>query len=203
LPRNSDRAVWLDADVVVQADVAELADVVVQHSSKTVAFAKYPGSSLGFDGAYTIMSDLTNRSWAKANIDPRVLKYPVWNVGVLGFNMQRMREHKLRDRALHWVQLSQDVGLAKRGGSQTPLDLAALVHPGEEDDPFIEVDPSWNCWWGFMGMLTKPEEVHACKVLHFAGRDKPWAPSAAEFLKGAALAKVTRYRNANVAVTAS
>merc|ERR1712176_1312373 len=43
LPADSTRAVWLDADVLVQRDVVNLADSLLEHPSKTIAFARYPG----------------------------------------------------------------------------------------------------------------------------------------------------------------
>lgn len=184
LPADSKVGIWLDTDVVVQADVMDLARSMAKQPSKTIGFVQYPGQKQGFGSAYTLMEDLTNRSWGRAHINANVLRHAVWNAGVLAFNIERMRDHQLTNRAIQWINISQHVGLARNGGSQTALVLAALVHPREADS-FIEVDPNWNCWWGFVGeSLTDEEKVRACKIIHFAGHDKPWNDPVPYSLKG-------------------
>jgi len=193
LPSDADRAIWLDADVVVQSDVCELADEVMQHPSKTIAFARYPGTRHGFEGVYSISNGLANLSWAKANIDATVLNHAEWNVGVLGFNMKHMREHALRDRALEWIHQNK-----VKGGSQTALCLAALVHPLEQEDPFFEVESTWNCFWGFVGplRLKSDEAIRECKILHFADKYKPWKVDSSEALYSLGMVAIDRWRSA-------
>lgn len=171
LPGDAERCIWLDADVLVQHDILELADSLLSNPSKTIAFTQYPGSAWGFDGSLTIGATMINRTWSTAHLDDSVLRHPLWNVGVLAINLHHLRSHELRDRTIRWMKVNDQVQLYKEGGSQTPLDLAALVHDGEQ--PFFEVDSTWNCWWGFLGALRN-DQLDTCKILHFAGARKPW-----------------------------
>lgn len=176
LPSDSDRAVWMDADTVAQHDVADLADALLLHPSKSIAFARYPTTSDGFSGSYRIIDAFVNQSWARLHLDPRILTHPVWNAGVLAFNVQQMRRHQLRNRALDWIKLNKKLRLYD-GGSQTPLDLAALTDyklPATGES-FLEVESAWNCWWGFLGLLKEEKVWKTCKIIHFADKDKPWA----------------------------
>eukprot|EP00928_Gymnodinium_smaydae_P056983 TRINITY_DN40258_c0_g1_i1.p1 TRINITY_DN40258_c0_g1~~TRINITY_DN40258_c0_g1_i1.p1 ORF type:complete len:394 (+),score=42.06 TRINITY_DN40258_c0_g1_i1:51-1232(+) len=181
LPYDSDRVVWLDADVVVRHDVAELADELLTVPSKTIAFARYPGHTEGFRGAYNVRAALSNQRWASDHMSALILGHPVWNAGVLAFNTKLVRTHHFRNRVLSWIKLKRSIGLYEDGGTQTPLDLAALTlnDPSQDsqmtysEEAFHEVDCHWNCWWGFLAQ-TNEANFDRCKIIHFADKRKPW-----------------------------
>merc|ERR1712124_227860 len=121
---------------------------------------------------------MKNHTWASAHLSSDILRKPIWNIGVLAFNARLIRSGRLLKRVVEWVEISRNalpnVQLYAGEGSQNPWNLAARVHPDQSQDPFLEVEATWNCWWGFLGSFWTERQLAECKVLHFAGADKPW-----------------------------
>ena len=149
LPENVGKALWLDCDLLVLADVARLWDLSLgQHHALAVQDAIVPYVSSRFGVA----------RYQEAGLDPRA-KY--FNAGVMLLNLDLLRRddivgqalaylRRYRDHVYFWDQEGLNAVLASRWG---------------------ELDARWN-WNASVGTRTRTAEVGW--MVHFSGTLKPW-----------------------------
>ncbi|CAJ1440239.1 unnamed protein product [Effrenium voratum] len=162
--------IYLDADTIVQADLAELRKqllasgrtigfVARDHEVKMDKFLKKPKGCSAQLGA----------SWKK------LISLQAYNVGVFAVNLQRWKEQHVAERVEELVtQHNRCGGQLWVGGSQPPLLLAFLnLKQGEEKD-YIVFPAEWN--YGDLGWRTNlaQAKLQSKKILHWNGNRKPW-----------------------------
>jgi lipopolysaccharide biosynthesis glycosyltransferase len=149
LPERAAKALWLDCDILVLADVARLWDTPLgQHHALAVqdAIVPYVSSRFGVTG------------YQAAGLAPQA-KY--FNAGVMLLNLDLWRRDDIagqaleylrwyRDRVYFWDQEGLNAALAGRWG---------------------ELDARWN-WNATVGTLTSVAEE--AWMIHFSGTLKPW-----------------------------
>jgi len=162
--------IYLDADTIVQADLAELRKKLLA-SGKTVGFVdrEHPVKMDKFLKKPKGCSFQLGAKWSK------LTNLPAYNVGVFAVNLHRWKDLRAAERVEELVtQHNRCGGKLWVGGSQPPLLLAFLnLKPGETED-YIVFDAAWN--YGDLGWRTniKKEKLKTKKVLHWNGNKKPW-----------------------------
>lgn len=148
LPESVERVLWLDADLLVLTDLAELwrtplgdavagatQDARVPTFGSRFGVAAHAALGLAADDKYfnagVMLIDL--RAWRAADVEGRALAY--------------LREN--RRRVYFWDQEALNVALARR---------------------WIELAPRWN-WSPITG---RDDDPPAPGILHFSGNLKPW-----------------------------
>jgi len=162
--------IYLDADTIVQADLAELRKQLLA-SGKTIGFVsretevkmdKFLKKPKG-------CSAQLGASWKK------LITLQAYNVGVFAVNLQRWRDQHVAERVEELVtQHNRCGGQLWVGGSQPPLLLAFLnLKQGEEKD-YIVFPAEWN--YGDLGWRKNIAglKLQSKKVLHWNGNRKPW-----------------------------
>eukprot|EP00971_Amphidinium_carterae_P231564 4595638-Amphidinium_carterae.1 len=163
--------VYLDADTIVQADLAQLRKELLD-SKKTIGFVKrdVPESMSRFlkrpKGCKVPYSN-----WKKLQ------GMPAYNVGVFVVNLQRWVERRITQKVEAWVSAHNKCGgTLWVGGSQPPLLLAFLDRAPNTPEDFIVLDSAWNA--GGLGWRENLniEKIKKKHVLHWNGKAKPWNP---------------------------
>jgi lipopolysaccharide biosynthesis glycosyltransferase len=154
VPSSIDKVLWLDADVLVLGDLADLwrtadgSDAVLRATQDdrvpTVAsrFGVTPYASLGLVGG---------------------AKY--FNAGVMAVNLARWRAAEVEDAALSYLRRHRD---RVYFWDQEALNVALAGR-------WEELSPVWN-WNPSNGGLDRPslDAATAPRILHFSGYLKPW-----------------------------
>lgn len=160
--------VYLDADTIVQADLAELRKQLLAS-----------GKTIGFVARKDIRMEKFLRK--SKHCDVRIPNYnklfsmTAYNVGVFAVNLQRWSEQRVAERVEDLVsQHNACGGKLWDGGSQPPLLLAFLSRPAGAPEDFIVFDEAWNT--GDLGWRRNLEEkkLRTKYVLHWNGNQKPW-----------------------------
>ncbi|CAK9029795.1 unnamed protein product [Durusdinium trenchii] len=162
--------IYLDADTIVQADLAELRKQLLA-SGKTIGFVSRE-SEVKMDKFLKKpkgCSAQLGASWKK------LIALQAFNVGVFAVNLQRWKEQHVAERVEELVtQHNRCGGQLWVGGSQPPLLLAFLnLKQGEEKD-YIVFPAEWN--YGDLGWRKgiSASKLQSKKVLHWNGNRKPW-----------------------------
>lgn len=171
---SSPVVVYLDTDVILQGDVAELAAALAA-SGKTAAFARRPSVRTVPPARLLGKPPLQKPECAaRAKRWPKLLEGHTYNVGVFAMNLKRWEEKQLTLRVEGLVKDHNNCdGKLWVGGSQPPM-LLALLEDGNEGHDFIELDATWNL--GDLGWKTdiKKQKLASARVLHWTGPKKPW-----------------------------
>lgn len=152
LPPEVSRVVWLDCDVLVLDDLAELHD------------RKAHGVCLDAvqDGwVRTVGSRHGIRAYRALGLDPAA---PYFNAGVMCVDLDLWREHEVEERALEYLRrYAEDVIFH----DQEALN-AVLV------GAWSRLPPRWN--WSTHPVHTRSTSLGQTKpaIVHFAGSRKPW-----------------------------
>jgi len=184
LPKDFDKVLYLDCDMVILADLSPLYDSRCEGSA--VHAARDP---VGYvSGPYGVFN------FSDLGIPPEA---PYFNAAVLLMNLRRWREQAIGERVLEYLRRHQaSVRLGDQGG------MNALLH-----DAWTEIDPAWNQMpcvfrperWRQLGRSTADwkRTMYHPKIVHYAGREKPWLadplPGYSYFFR---YLKRTRYRDA-------
>jgi len=170
LPASYKRAVYLDSDLVVLADIALLYDAMDdQHIIAAVANVFLPYvSSLYFHSTKAVVFDYAERGIPPTN------RY--FGSGVLVINLDLWRERKITPRILEYLEDNkEEVFYHDQGG------LNAILH-----DQWLRLDQRWNQTttalypqrWQSPGYTR--EDWRQTKndpfIVHYTGIDKPWNP---------------------------
>jgi lipopolysaccharide biosynthesis glycosyltransferase len=157
LPDWVKKAIYLDSDLVVHADIAELWDVPLEQKALL---------AVRDDGAPTIGSPRGLPNCAELGLDPSL---PYFNSGVIVFDVSAWRERELACDVIDYVTDHPD---QLRFGEQHALNAVLSRDWGA-------LEPRWNqqVWvWDPHG--TKQ---YLPGVLHFVFTSKPWKPSGAHW----------------------
>lgn len=177
LPPDVEAFVYLDADVIVQADLAQMRDELLA-SGKTLAFARRPPRQGTFFMRRVLKRPQHCEFTAKSRWSTMMFKQE-YNAGVLAINLKRWKSTHVLDR-LEQVAADHNKcdGGIFAGGSQPLLLLTLYNHPRSEPDDFYLLGSSWN--FGRLGWSTQFEEslLAKQKVLHWSGARKPWLKDA-------------------------
>jgi lipopolysaccharide biosynthesis glycosyltransferase len=170
LPADAEQVIYLDTDMVVLADVAELSDSADTNCIlSAVANVVFPYvSSPCDDGSKTIVFN-----YAELGIPPSTRYF---NSGVLVINVKAWREQQVTSLVLDYLQRHKDeVRLHDQGG------LNAILY-----DQWSRLDQRWNQtnmilypeWWP-KPAYTRKEWLKTKNnpfIVHYSGDDKPWNP---------------------------
>ncbi|CAE7537158.1 GAUT15 [Symbiodinium natans] len=153
------RVVYMDVDVVVRGDLAELYNVpmrTVNGAPGTVAAVQRSNQPLR---TYVDVLQPAVPSWLPSEA-------PSFNAGVMVIDLVRWRQRQASRLIAEWIQMNSRRRLWLHG-SQPPLLL--LFH-----DEVVSLHWSWNVD-GLGHRLNYPKHVLAeAKVLHWTGPLKPW-----------------------------
>ncbi len=152
-----DRIIYLDLDIVVLGDIAELDRVDLEGRRLVGRSSTFPEFRYGTAMVYSAAGALDHRSaW---DLRRRMhaagsLHFPACNAGVLIMNLERMRRERFTYSA---------IGLVTRYAmnDQDALNVYARKERGE-------LAASWN-------VVPVHDIIESPKLIHFAGPVKPWS----------------------------
>jgi len=153
-----DKYIYLDADVIVQGDIAELFHLAIL---ERYALAAVPFSSFG--------------EWEGYNMDSVHLRHldpeqPVFNNGIYVSDSRRWRDQNILPALEGWMKLHRRSLDEFVFGTQSVMNLA--FHRNLEVLP-----PEWNVNpLGDDETTISDRALREGKILHWAGRRKPWHP---------------------------
>ncbi|CAE7553233.1 GATL10 [Symbiodinium natans] len=163
--------IYLDADTIVQADLAELRKQLLA-SGKTIGF-------VARENEVRMDKFLRKPKGCSAQLGASwktLMSLQAYNVGVFAVNLQRWKDQHVVERVEELVtQHNRCGGKLWVGGSQPPLLLAFLnLKQGEEKD-YMVFPAEWN--YGDLGWrkTMTAAKLQTKKVLHWNGNKKPWA----------------------------
>ncbi|CEM27711.1 unnamed protein product [Vitrella brassicaformis CCMP3155] len=170
LPPPIERAIWLDADTIIQGDISELYFDAFRQT-------RYQGQEAGLAVVPRRFSRHFKLREAVGIGDFRKLRKHIYvpadlqmfNAGVLVFNLTMWRRNKLDEKAeglirlLHSLNITRFSRMSTTQSSQLPMNLLFL----NRNLGFL--DRKWN----FMNLAASKEEISRGKILHWAGI-KPW-----------------------------
>lgn len=162
LPKDFDKVLYLDSDMVILSDVSPLYDSMCDDSAVHAVRDDIIGNVSEPRGVFNY-SDLGIPS-----------KTHYFNSGVMLMNLRRWREQNITTRVIEYLRIHQAlVQHWDQGG------LNAILH-----DSWTEMDPSWNQihgilkpWrWKELGrsMVEWRRTKNHPKIVHYTSREKPW-----------------------------
>jgi UDP-D-galactose:(glucosyl)LPS alpha-1,3-D-galactosyltransferase len=157
LPRSETRVLYLDTDVLVTADVVELASTRLGSS---------PLGAVRDEYIPTIADSGGLEACGELGLDGG---RPYFNSGVLLMDLPRWRAEDLAGRVLEFVvRYGAQVRLPEQDG------LNAIL-----GGRFVELDPAWNVLIGESRKFGPAPAAldRSAKILHFVGAHKPWQAS--------------------------
>jgi lipopolysaccharide biosynthesis glycosyltransferase len=151
--------IYLDADLIVRGDVAELFELATLDRH---AIAAVPFSTFGtWDGGYDL---------ASPHLRHLDLEAPVFNNGIYVSDLEKWREQGILPALEGWMRIHRQALDEFVFGTQSIMNLGFYRN--------LEVLPSeWNV--NPLGDDETPIPERALeegKILHWAGRRKPWDP---------------------------
>lgn len=155
LPRDVDRLIYLDCDIVVRGDLAELYNTNIDDCAIA---AVYQHNEWG----------LANRTFERLDIP---LEFGYFNAGVMLVNLNYWRKNNVTNRLLNYIK---EYGNRIRAHDQDTLN--AVLYKETK-----ALDYKWNFLPIFLDSLslTFPSKVdYSIKqepiIIHFVNRPKPW-----------------------------
>ncbi|HEY5792848.1 MAG TPA: glycosyltransferase, partial [Chthoniobacterales bacterium] len=150
------KMIYLDIDLLVRADLAELFDIPMGESPLAGRTSMMESWSTGYHLVYRS----ANRLDAARSIELRRrmhalhdLRFPGFNAGVLLLNLDQMRKDRFCEEYLPF---------AERYGMNDQEVLNCYA-----GDRRIELDLNWNC-------LAAQDMIDHAKIIHWAGHVKAW-----------------------------
>ena len=164
------KVLYLDADVIVQGDVAELLDRSLRGGELCAATLRK--SKLGTKGVQGLKGEKLQARFERRYGKPLPLEQHGFNAGVFVFNLERWAAHNLTDEAEWWIEANTKEQLYMLG-SQPPLTLTILGTAGScQEMPVVWHLDCLGCMGA--GRLKTDEELAAAKLLHWNGPNKPF-----------------------------
>lgn len=153
------KIIYLDSDMIVQADIHEL-----YNSAKLLKhyFAAVSGDRTGvWHGMVTTSPHLKHFKFHKANM---------FNAGMFVTDLEKWRSNKIRENIEKWMTLhknSKDKNGLFTYGTQPVINLAFFNN-------YDKINPIWNFFT--LGHVPNINEniIKRQKILHWAGKMKPW-----------------------------
>lgn len=173
LPERLRKVIWLDADVVVRADVCQLFDAALLTERYEVAAAVRYRSYVGDDREKFDLSDtspLLQRVPQLARCRTEHCFH--FNAGVMVYRLDLWRAHNTTARLEDWVSFLAQYPNASLGLTQPPLILNYWQNAEE-------VDVRWNMARAArigrrLGDTTVDTALDSAFLWHFNGNLKPW-----------------------------
>lgn len=179
LPQQMRKVIWLDADVVVRADICQLFDAALLTDRYEVAAAVRYRSYIGDDREKFDLSETS----------PLLQRVPQlarcrnehcfhFNAGVMVYRLDLWRAHNTTARLEDWVSFLARYPEAALGLTQPPL----ILNYWENAE---EVDVRWNMARAArigrrLGDTTMDTALDSAFLWHFNGNLKPWRVSASQ-----------------------
>jgi lipopolysaccharide biosynthesis glycosyltransferase len=152
------KVIYLDADLVVQGDIADL----------------YQLASLE-EHVLAAVPDGTFESWEEYSPkESRHLRHidsdqPTFNAGVYVTDLSRWQERRVLEKLENWVRIHRQALEAFYFGTQSIMNLAFYRE-------FQQLPAGWNVqpmgWYEDI----PAEKIRNGKLLHWSGKKKPWLP---------------------------
>jgi lipopolysaccharide biosynthesis glycosyltransferase len=157
LPHWVEKAIYLDSDLIVGANIGDLWDVDLGHKALL---------AVQDEGAPTVGAPWGLANFRELGLDPSTMYF---NSGVLVFDVRAWRERGLADRVIEYVAAHPK---EMRFGEQDALNAVVAGTWGP-------LDHKWN-------QLVSPWEGHDARqyqpgILHFVSPSKPWNASGAHW----------------------
>lgn len=155
------RAVYLDSDVIVRADLRSL------HFEALRGFAKDPDAVIAavprdFKSVCRVVDCALVEKQGVAITDLHA-----FNAGVVVFELDRWRQTGMLDAVARWILANQRATIYDLG-SNPPLVLAVQRR-------WVRLDTKWNC---MRGLRKQHAHNRRCwddaRIRHYPGDDKPW-----------------------------
>jgi lipopolysaccharide biosynthesis glycosyltransferase len=168
------KVVYLDADVIVRGDIAELFDGSLPGGE--LCAATHRKLTLGAKGVASLRNEKLQSQFHSRYGRALPLADRGFNAGVFVFNLKRWSEMRLTAEVEHWIAANNRDKLYMLG-SQPPLVLA--IYGAGERCQQLEAEWHLDCL-GCMGAgrLKTPQQLDAAKLLHWNGPNKPFKTTA-------------------------
>lgn len=156
LLRETPRVIYLDVDLVVTGDLAELWRLDLQGRPLAAKPSTSPGTRWGLQMLYQALSvlpleqALRIRAWLHA---AGPMGFRAFNAGVLVMDLARLRDLQLPDRCLSMVE---------HAAMNDQDALNACIR-----DQYLPLDTVWNA-------APRQDVTEGAKIVHFVGPIKPW-----------------------------
>eukprot|EP00929_Paragymnodinium_shiwhaense_P111593 TRINITY_DN7987_c0_g2_i1.p1 TRINITY_DN7987_c0_g2~~TRINITY_DN7987_c0_g2_i1.p1 ORF type:complete len:282 (-),score=17.16 TRINITY_DN7987_c0_g2_i1:349-1194(-) len=155
LPR---RALWLDTDTVVKADVAPLFRMHMRHALGAIWLT---GVNTGLKTQVSLRHPALRSLSLYAGL-------PAFNTGVLLDDLARWSAGHLTRELEYWISHKDSASLFKEGVLQGPMNLVF-------QDNFDRIDWRWNVYGlGFWAYRLPPACLDESRILHWTGTHKAW-----------------------------
>lgn len=164
LLESHDRAIYLDCDILIRADLSGLWKLLSQTQGGTSLCAVrdygFPTVGRAFKPGLVEMLGIPS-------------DLPYFNSGVMAINLEAWRENRVTERALEFAL--KYAPFMRFGGDQDALN-------GVIRGRWQELDPRWNVLTGAIdkmphqGAPTNNADWRDAKILHYSGSLKPWKP---------------------------
>ncbi len=164
--KNVKKCIYLDSDTIVCSDIRSLYEKIFDN--KYITGVKAPGFHVGADPAY-----------AKQAMIPDMSHYV--NAGVLGMNLELMREDGVLEKIRKLLKIKMECG------DQDCLNSACYEKIGFFDYKYNVMTK--YAQWGihdYKGIFKDTEIIDAWndpKIIHYADRVKPWNDVSCPFAK--------------------
>lgn len=168
LPPTCERAIYLDCDLVVLKNIADLNDAADNACTVSAVATVH----LPYVSSISIGTTPVVFNYAELGI-PATNRY--FNSGVLVINLKLWREQNITTRVIEYLERYKDEVLYHDQGG-----LNAVLY-----DQWFRLDQRWNHGGALNPDNWKPpafsrEEWHKVKndpfIVHYLGADKPWKP---------------------------
>ena len=173
LPPSAAKVLYLDADVIVQGDAAELSDRSLPQGELCAATLRK--AAIGDKGVASLRGAKLGRRFRERYGADLPLRERGFNAGVFVFNLREWRRLNLTAEAEYWIVANNREKLYSLG-SQPPLTLSIFgAHEGT--GRCQSLPPEWHldCLGCIgAGRLKTPEQLRTAKLLHWNGPNKPF-----------------------------
>ena len=164
------KVLYLDADVVVQGDAAELADLALPRGALCAATLRK--NTLGVKGVQGLKGEKLQARFLSRYGRPLPLEEHGFNAGVFVYNLRRWAALNLTEEAEYWIEANTREKLYQLG-SQPPLTLSVLGRHGRCQ----ELPAAWHldCLGCIgQGRIKTAAQLADAKLLHWNGPNKPF-----------------------------
>ncbi|XP_014661798.1 PREDICTED: glycosyltransferase 8 domain-containing protein 1-like [Priapulus caudatus] len=177
-PEIRGRMVYIDDDIIVQGDIAELYNTDLGEGHLAAFAEDCHSTSKRFSFYPTTYSSYVNfrNAHVKAlNIDPEACSF---NTGVYVADVAAWKRENITAELVRWMELNtrEDIyGNQKGGGGSQPPMMIVFYNR------YSTLDPLWHVRSLGLSAGTRysSEFVHNAKLLHWSGPHKPWERVAA------------------------
>lgn len=152
VPADAERALWLDADLLVLDDIARL--LGTEFGDGIVCAARDPFVPC-------VSSPFGVRDWRRLGL---AADTPYFNAGVMWVDMRKWRDERVPERALDYLR---EYGRSVYFNEQEALN--AVIGPR-----WTALDDRWNISANPLHARRQNPGAEGPAIVHFAGRVKPW-----------------------------